>query len=119
MAYVDGFLIPVPKDKLDAYRATAKRMAPLFKQWGALRVVETIEDDCPKGERNDFHTAVLAEAGEVTVFSWTEWPDRDTRNAAWGKMEEHMKAHPELMDMPFDGKRMIYGGFMPLLDTEA
>lgn len=119
MAYIDGFLIPVPADRMDDYRAMAHKMAPLFREWGALRVVETVEDDCPKGETNDFHTAVVAEEGEKTVFSWTEWPDKATRDAAWGKMEQHMKDNPDDMGMPFDGKRMIYGGLAPLLDTDA
>ena len=119
MAYIDGFLIPVPAGRLEDYRASARKMAPLFLEWGALRVVETVEDDCPAGKQNDFHTAVLAQEGEKTVFSWTEWPDKETRDAAWKKMEDHMRAHPEDMEMPFDGKRMIYGGFAPFLDETA
>ena len=119
MAYIDGFLIPVPADRMDDYRASAERMAPLFREWGALRVVETVEDHFMEGKVNDFHTAVIAEEGEKTIFSWTEWPDKETRDAAWAKMEQYAEDNPEIMDMPFDGRRMIMGGFAPILDTDA
>ncbi|WP_265528529.1 DUF1428 domain-containing protein [Sphingomicrobium marinum] len=115
MAYVDGYLIPVPPGKIDAYKTMAEEMAPKFKEWGALRVVESVEDDCPEGKQNDFHTAVLAENGEKTIFSWVEWPDKETRDAGWKAMEEWMQDQPH-QEPPFDGKRMIYGGFSPIVD---
>ncbi|MBW0144164.1 DUF1428 domain-containing protein [Sphingomicrobium clamense] len=116
MAYIDGYLIPVQPGKLDAYRKMAEEMAPKFREWGATRVVEAVEDDCPVGKQNDFHTAVLSEDGEKTIFSWVEWPDKETRDAGWKKMEDYMETAEGPHDMPFDGKRMIYGGFSPIVD---
>lgn len=116
MPYVDGYLIPVLESNMDAYKAMAEEMAPKFKEWGATRVVETVEDDCPPGKLNDFHSAVLSEDGEKTVFSWVEWPDKETRDAGWKAMEEWMKDNPHDFEPPFDGKRMIYGGFSPIVD---
>ena len=115
MSYIDGYLIPVPEGKLDAYRAMAEEMAPKFKEWGATRVVEAVEDDCPVGKLNDFHTAVLAEGSEKTIFSWVEWPSKEARDAGWAKMEQWMETAEEF-DPPFDGKRMIFGGFNPIVD---
>ena len=117
MSYIDGYLIPVPEGKIDAYREMAEMMAPKFREWGATRVVETIEDDCPAGKQNDFHTAVLAEDGEKTIFSWVEWPDKQTREAGWKAMEEWMQDNHPAGEPPFDGKRMIYGGFTPMVDV--
>lgn len=116
MSYIDGYLIPVPAGNVDAYRKMAEEMAPRFKQWGATRVVETVEDDCPAGKTNDFHTAVLAEGDEKTVFAWIEWPSKEVRDAGWVQMEAWMQENDAPMDMPFDGKRMIYGGFVPMVD---
>ncbi|WP_265569782.1 DUF1428 domain-containing protein [Sphingomicrobium nitratireducens] len=115
MSYVDGYLIPLPQGKEDEYLAMARDMAGRLKDWGASRVVEAIEDDCPVGKQNDFHTAVLAEDGERTVFSFVEWPSKEARDEGWKKMEEWMENEPPHAP-PFDGKRMIYGGFKPILD---
>lgn len=115
MTYIDGYLIPVPSGKIDEYRAMAEEMAPLFKEWGATRVVETVEDDCPAGKQNDFHTAVLGQEDEKTIFSWIEWPDKEARDAGWAKMQAWMET-AEQRTPPFDGKRMIYGGFAPIVD---
>lgn len=117
MSYIDGYLIPVPEGKLDAYRAMAEEMAPKFREWGATRVVEAVEDDCPVGKQNDFHTAVLAEGSEKTIFSWVEWPSKEARDAGWAKMQEWMDASDSDFDPPFDGKRMIFGGFNPIVDA--
>jgi uncharacterized protein YbaA (DUF1428 family) len=86
----------------------------LFKEFGAARMVENWGDDVPDGKVNDFKGAVQAEEGEVVVFSWMEYADKATRDAAGQKMmsDERMK---DMFDMPFDGKRMIYGGFAPFL----
>lgn len=116
MSYVDGFLIPVPTGKKEAYRELAARMAPLFKEFGATQVVECWGDDVPKGKVTDFPRAVKAEDGETVVFSWIVWPSKDVRDEGNKKMmaDERMK---ELSDMPFDGKRMVFGGFEVLIDT--
>ena len=114
MTYIDGFVAAVPADKKDAYRETAAKAVRLFKQWGATRVVENWGEDVPTGKETDFYRAVAAREGEVIVFSWVEYPDKATRDAAQKKMMED----PEMgaMEMPFDMNRMIYGGFATLLD---
>ena len=117
MSYIDGFVVPVPADKKDAYRALAAKAAPIFKEHGALRVVECWGEDIPDGKVTDFKGAVKAQAGENVVFSWIVWPSKEARNEGNRKV----MADPRLNmgeDMPFDGKRMIYGGFELLLDSE-
>jgi uncharacterized protein YbaA (DUF1428 family) len=113
--YVDGYVVPVPNDKKDAYVKLATRMGDYFKDVGALRVVEAWGDDVPDGKVTDFRRAVDAKEGENVVFSFVEWPDKATRDAGWKTMmeDESMKSEP----MPFDGKRMIYGGFEPIVDS--
>lgn len=110
MTYIDGFLIAVPTANKDAYRAMAAGAAPLFREFGALRLVETWGDDVPRGKLNDLYGAVQATEDETVVFSWIEYPDRATRDAAGEKImtDPRMKV---LGDMPFDGKRMVWGGF--------
>ncbi len=116
--YIDGFLIPVPEGKRDAYMAMAAKVAPLFKEYGVLQQVECWGDDLPEGKVTDFHKAVKAEGGENIVFSWMLWPDKATRNAGWKKMMEDERMKPE-GDMPFDEKRMFFGGFQVLFDSGA
>lgn len=117
MTYIQGFVVPVPNDKKQAYRDMAADAAPFFKEYGALRIVECWGEDVPEGKQTDFRRAVQADEGENVVFSWIVWPDRATCDAAAAKMQtdERMKM-PD--DMPFDSKRMIYGGFAPIFDTE-
>jgi uncharacterized protein YbaA (DUF1428 family) len=116
MTYIDGFMCPVKPGRKDDYIAMAQMAAPLFEEYGALRVVECWNDDIKPGKTNDMRSAVIAEAGEDVVFSWIEWPDKATRDAAWEKMmtDERMKS-PD--DNPMAGQRMIYGGFETILDT--
>lgn len=118
MAYVQGFVVPVPTQKREAYRALAAAVAPLFHEYGATRLVEAWGDAVPEGKVTDFNMAVKAEPDETVVFSWIEWPDKATCEAAQKKMEADERMKPD-GEMPFDGKRMIYGGFAPLLDTKA
>ena len=109
MSYIDGFLIPVPTGKKEAYRSMAAKAAPIFKEYGATRVVETWGDDLPDGKVTDFKRAVQLQDGETVAVGWITWPDRATRDKAWEALmqdERMMK-----MDMPFDGKRMIFAGF--------
>lgn len=120
MSYIDGYLLAVPSDKRDDYRAMAEKSWPLFKEWGALRHVETWSDDVPHGQTTDFFRAVKAEDGESVVFSWVEYPDKATRDAA----NEKMRSDPRMQEwgeqMSFvDGKRMIFGGFEALMDEKA
>ena len=116
MSYIDGFVIPVPTGKKDAYRELATKTAAMSREYGALQTVECWGDDVPDGKVTDFKRAVAAQAGESVVFSWIVWPSKAVRDAAM----EKMKADPRMkMDMPFDGKRMIFGGFEVMLDTGA
>jgi uncharacterized protein YbaA (DUF1428 family) len=114
--YTDGWVVPVPQDKREAYRAQAAKMAPLFREHGATRVVEAWGDDVKKGEVTDFYRAVKAEDDENVVFALIEWPDKETRDAGWAKIMEDERMKPQ-GDMPFDGKRMFWGGFEKIIDT--
>jgi uncharacterized protein YbaA (DUF1428 family) len=117
MSYIDGFVIPVPAAKKQAYRDMAAKAAPLFKEYGATRLVECWGDDVPDGKVTDFKGAVKAEPGENIVFSWIVWPSKEVRDAANQKMKDDPRMKmPD--DMPFDGKRMIFGGFAILFDTD-
>jgi uncharacterized protein YbaA (DUF1428 family) len=106
----------VPAANKEAFRRHAAEAAPIFKEFGATRVVECWGDDVPDGKLTDFRGAVKAEEGEVVVFSWIEYPSREVRDAVMAKVmsDPRMQA---IGDMPFDGKRMIFGGFMPLVDV--
>ena len=116
MSYVDGFVVPVPAGKKQAYRDLAATAALLFKEHGATRVVECWGDDVPDGKVTDFKGAVKAEAGEVVVFSWIVWPSKEARDEGNKKVmaDPRMKMDDE---MPFDSKRMIFGGFDVIVDV--
>lgn len=114
MAYVDGFLIPVPSARKADYKAFAEHWTGYFKNLGALSFYECWGDDVPEGKVTDFQRAVQLKDDETVVFSWMVWPDKETRNEAWGKMMEEDPPG----DMPFDGMRMIFGGFEPLVVSE-
>ena len=116
--YTDGFVVPVPEGKRDAYRDLAAKMAKVFRQHGATRVVEAIADDVKHGKITDFYRAVKAEDGETVVFSFIEWPDKQARDEAWAKIMADESLKPE-GDMPFSGQRMFWGGFEPILDTAS
>jgi len=114
--YVDGFLVPVPPGNREAYRAMALWGFPIFRDHGIQRHVEAWGDDVPAGEVTDFARAVKADNGEIAVFSWFEWADRAARDAgvAGFMADERMATMPA--DMPFDGKRMVAGGFQVIMD---
>ncbi|WP_234680789.1 DUF1428 domain-containing protein [Bradyrhizobium monzae] len=115
MPYVDGFVLAVAKDKIEAYKALARTACAVWMEHGALDYVECIGDDVPYGELTSFPRAVMATEDEVVVFSWIVYRDRASRDAVNAKV----MADPRLKgsDMPFDGKRMIYGGFTTLLQA--
>ncbi|MDQ3144178.1 MAG: DUF1428 domain-containing protein [Pseudomonadota bacterium] len=116
MSYFDGFVQAVPALNKDAYLKHAEDAAPLFHEFGATRMVEGWGDDVPDGKVTDFKGAVQAKDDEVVVFSWLEYPDKATRNAAAEKMMSDPRMKEMGSTMPFDGKRMIFGGFESLID---
>ena len=119
MRYVDGFVIAVPTANKDRFIAHAKMADGLFVELGAIRVIECWGDDVPSGKLTDFRRAVQAEDDETVVFSWVEWPDKPTRDAAVAKMMSadfgDERFDPQKNPMPFDGRRMIFGGFAPVV----
>ena len=117
--YVDGFVLPVPHEKREAYLAMAEKAATNFEKHGALRLVEAWGDDLPDGKVTDFRRSVQAKEDENVVFSWLEWPDKATRDAAWAKMMDDPEMQPDHGNMPFDGMRMFWGGFEVILDSGA
>ena len=117
-SYTDGFVVPVPEGKTEDYRALAAKMAKVFRQHGASRVIEALSDDVNRGEVTDFYRAVKAEDGEKVVFSFIEWPDKQARDDAWGKIMQDESLKPE-GEMPFNGQRMFWGGFEPIVDSVA
>jgi uncharacterized protein YbaA (DUF1428 family) len=115
MPYIDGFVIPVPNDKKDAYIEASKTYGVIAKEFGAVGIREFWGDDVPDGATTSFPMAVKLEPGESVVFSWCEWPDKATRDAGAAKMREDPRMAN--MTMPFDGKRLIYGGFELLTES--
>ncbi len=113
MPYIEGFVAAVPTANRERYIADATKAAEYFKNLGATKVVECWGDDVPRGEVTDFYRATQAKDDETVIFSWVEYPDKATRDAA----NEKMSADSEMMDMemPFDGKRMFWGGFDQVL----
>lgn len=122
MSYVDGFVMAVPTANKDKFIKHANEGDSVFMENGATRVLECWGDDVKSGKQTDFMRAVNAKDDETVVFSWVEWPDKATRDAAFAEMEEKMKTderfNPEKNPMPFDGKRMIFGGFVPVVTLE-
>ena len=114
--YVDGYVLAVPTANRETYRKHAADAAVVFRENGALSVVECWGDDVPEGKLTSFAMAVQRQEDETVVFSWIEWPDKATRDAAFQRMQtdERMQS---MSAMPFDGKRMIFGGFEPIVDT--
>ncbi len=116
MTYVDGFLVAVPKDKMEAYKALARKAGEVWKEYGAIAYVECVADDVPYGELTSFPRAVQAKEDETVIFSWIVYENRERRDAINAKVMEDPRLKDGMKDMPFDGKRMIYGGFKTFLD---
>lgn len=117
MAYVDGFVVPVPKAKRDAYLKVCTEVAQIFREYGALKVVECWGDDVPEGKVTSFPMAVKCQADEVVVFSWILWASKEARDVGNAKAMADPRMKPNHPDTPFDGKRMIFGGFEVMLDA--
>ena len=116
MGYADGFVVPVPDGNKEAYRAMAAKASAVFKEYGATRVVEAWGDDLPDGKVTYFRRAVKAEAGENVVYSWIEWPSKAARDTGWAKVMADERMKPDHDNMPFNGQRMFWGGFAPIVD---
>jgi uncharacterized protein YbaA (DUF1428 family) len=121
MTYVDGFVLAVPKANKDAYRKLSEDAWKVFRKHGALRHVECWGDDVPEGKLTSFTIALQRKEDEVALFSWIEWPSREARDIGNAAAMEEFSGMPEMTPdkMPFDGKRMFWGGFEPLFDARA
>lgn len=111
MTYVDGFAAAVPTANRQQYIEHARKAAEVFKQHGAIKLVECWGDDVPEGTLTSFPMAVKKQPDETVVFSWILWPSRDVRNQAMPKVMDDPRLQADVNPMPFDGKRLIYGGF--------
>jgi uncharacterized protein YbaA (DUF1428 family) len=117
MTYVDGFVLAVPTANRAAYQKMAEDAAVLFKEFGALKVVECWGDDVPEGKLTSFPMAVKCEENETVVFSWIVWPSREARDRGNKLVMEDPRMKPYMESCPFDGKRMIYGGFEMIVES--
>lgn len=120
MTYIDGFVLAVPTANRERFRGMAARIAKVFIDHGALRVIENWGDDVPKGEVTDLYRAVQAKEDETVVFSFIEWPSKEARD----KGNDAVAADPRTVQAPeelnlMDPKRMIYGGFVPIVDEKG
>lgn len=116
--YVDGFVVPVPKDNLDAYRRMARKAGKIWREYGALQYIECVEDDVKPGKHTSFPQAVKRKPDEVVVFSWIVYTSRRQRDAVNAKVMKDPRLAP-MMDpkaLPFDGKRMFWGGFKSIVE---
>jgi uncharacterized protein YbaA (DUF1428 family) len=116
MPYVDGFLVAVPKAKIEAYKEVATLAGKVWMEHGALSFVECVADDVPNGELTSFPRAVMLKDDEVVVFSWITYASRAARDEINKKVMEDPRLKAQMEDMPFDGKRMIYGGFQSVVE---
>jgi uncharacterized protein YbaA (DUF1428 family) len=117
MSYVDGIVAAVPTGNREAYRKHAEEALAVFREYGATRCVECWGDDVPEGEVTSFSMAVKRKDDETVIFSWIEWPSKAARDEGMAKAMADPRFAPGANPMPFDGKRMIYGGFQPIIDA--
>ena len=117
MSYIDGFVIAVPTANKQKFIDHAREGDQIFIEYGALRVVECWGDDVPPGKQTDFQRSVQARDDETVVFSWIEWPDKATRDKGFEAMMKDPRMDPKINPMPFDGARMIFGGFRPIVEV--
>jgi uncharacterized protein YbaA (DUF1428 family) len=117
MSFVDGFVVPVPNENREKYIEVAREAAEVFKECGAISVTECWGEDVPDGKVTSFPMAVKLEPGETVVFSWTVWPSKAARDEGMKKAMEHPRMQMDPANFPFDGKRMIWGGFSPIVEA--
>lgn len=117
MDYVDGFVTPVPTANKETYCKHAQDVAHIFKEFGALSVTECWGDDVPEGTLTSFPIAIKRELIETVVLSWITWPSRAVRDAGWAKVMADPRMKTYESTMPFDGKRLIYGGFQMVVQV--
>lgn len=117
MNYVDGFVLAVPTANKEAYRRMAEKAAAVFKEYGALSVVECWGDDVPEGKVTSFTMAVQRKEEEKVVFSWITWPSKAVRDAGMKRFMEDPRMKDSMKDAPFDGQRMIFGGFQAIVQA--
>ena len=115
MAYVDGFVIAVPKANIEAYKKMAGKCGPIWREFGAIEYVECIGNDTPYGEQTSFPRAVQAKEDEIVIFSWIVYPDKATRDTCNKKIMDDPRLKEMMSNDVFDAKRMIYGGFVPFM----
>ena len=116
MTYVDGFVVPVPKDKMPDYKKLATKAGKIWREHGALAYVECVGDDVPVGKLTSFPKAVKLKPSEIAVFSWIVYKSRSHRDAVMKKVMADPRLKPDMTNMPFDGKRMIFGGFKTFVE---
>jgi uncharacterized protein YbaA (DUF1428 family) len=116
MPYVDGFVVPLPKANIEAYKEQARLAGSVWMEHGALSYVECIGEDTPYGEVTSFPRAVQAKDDEIVVFSWVTYESRQARDAVLAKVMADPRLKGSMENMPFDGKRMIYGGFESFME---
>jgi uncharacterized protein YbaA (DUF1428 family) len=117
MSYIDGFVAAVPSGNREVYRDHAAKAAKLFREYGATQCTECWGDDVPEGKVTSFPLAVKRKEDETVVFSWVVWPSREARDEAWKKMMDDPRMSQKTNPMPFDGQRLIYGGFTPIVEA--
>ncbi|RZJ11453.1 MAG: DUF1428 domain-containing protein [Haliea sp.] len=117
MNYVDGFVAAVPTANREKYRQHAQEASVVFKEHGALQVIECWGNDVPEGKLTSFTMAVQRKDDETVIFSWVTWPSKEVRDEGWKKIMADPRMAPDRAPMPFDGKRMIYGGFEMILNA--
>jgi uncharacterized protein YbaA (DUF1428 family) len=116
MTYVDGFVVPVPKKKLADYKKIARKAGKVWREHGALAYVECVGDDVPYGKRTSFPRSVKVKSGETVIFSWIVYKSRPHRDAVLKKVMSDKRIKLDMSNVPFDARRMIYGGFKTMLE---
>ena len=117
MTYVDGFILPLPNGKEEEYRTQAQKFAAKASEQGAIGTIEALGDGLEHGHTTDFYRAVQATDDENVVFSFIVWPSKDVRDKGWQQIMADPEMQPGAQPMPFDGKRMFWGGFNPIVNT--